>query len=74
MMPRLFDIVPLEQTLEKTKVFETKYACSRSVSVSQALHSSSFRRFFMAALADFYAVSVDYLMGRTNTKIPYPEK
>ncbi len=28
----------------------------------------------LAVLADFYAVSVDYLMGRTNTKIPYPEK
>lgn len=26
------------------------------------------------ALADFYGVSVDYLMGRTNTKKPYPKK
>ena len=25
-------------------------------------------------LADFYAVSVDYLLGRTNTKTPYPKK
>lgn len=25
-------------------------------------------------LADFYKVSVDYLMGRTNTKTPYPKK
>lgn len=25
-------------------------------------------------LADFYAVSVDYLMGRTNVKKPYPKK
>lgn len=25
-------------------------------------------------LADFYNVSVDYLMGRTNTKTPYPKK
>lgn len=25
-------------------------------------------------LADFYKVSVDYLMGRTNTKDPYPKK
>ena len=25
-------------------------------------------------LADFYAVSVDYIMGRTNTKTPYPKK
>ena len=25
-------------------------------------------------LADFYGVSVDYLLGRTNTKIPYPKK
>ena len=25
-------------------------------------------------LADFYEVSVDYLLGRTNTKIPYPKK
>ena len=26
------------------------------------------------ALADFYHVSVDYLMGRTSTKKPYPKK
>lgn len=25
-------------------------------------------------LADFYNVSVDYLMGRTNRKEPYPKK
>jgi transcriptional regulator with XRE-family HTH domain len=25
-------------------------------------------------LADFYKVSVDYLLGRTNTKTPYPRK
>lgn len=24
-------------------------------------------------LADFYGVSVDYLMGRTNVKAPYPK-
>ena len=25
-------------------------------------------------LADFYNVSIDYLLGRTNTKTPYPKK
>ena len=25
-------------------------------------------------LADFYGVSVDYLLGRTSTKQPYPKK
>ena len=25
-------------------------------------------------LADFYGVSVDYLLGRTNIKKPYPKK
>ena len=25
-------------------------------------------------LADFYGVSVDYLLGRTNSKNPYPKK
>lgn len=25
-------------------------------------------------LADFYNVSVDYLLGRTNIKTPYPKK
>lgn len=25
-------------------------------------------------LADFYGVSVDYLLGRTNIKQPYPKK
>ena len=28
----------------------------------------------LAALADFYQVSVDYLMGRTDRKEPYPKK
>ena len=26
------------------------------------------------ALADFYGVSIDYLLGRTNSKNPYPKK
>lgn len=26
------------------------------------------------SLADFYGVSVDYLMGRTDEKTPYPRK
>lgn len=25
-------------------------------------------------LADFYHVSIDYLLGRTSTKTPYPKK
>ena len=25
-------------------------------------------------LADFYDVSIDYLLGRTSTKTPYPKK
>ena len=28
----------------------------------------------LETLADFYSVSVDYLLGRTNTKTPYPKK
>lgn len=28
----------------------------------------------LEALADFYGVSVDYLLGRTNVKTPYPKK
>ena len=27
----------------------------------------------LVALADFYGVSVDYLLGRTNIKTPYPQ-
>ncbi len=26
------------------------------------------------AMADFYSVSIDYLLGRTNEKQPYPKK
>lgn len=29
---------------------------------------------YAAKLADFYAVSVDYLLCRTNVKTPYPKK
>ncbi len=28
----------------------------------------------LETLADFYSVSVDYLLGRTNAKTPYPKK
>ena len=28
----------------------------------------------LGTLADFYGVSVDYLMGRTDEKVPYPRK
>lgn len=28
----------------------------------------------LQALADFYQVSTDYLLGRTSSKIPYPKK
>ena len=28
----------------------------------------------LCALADFYQVSVDYLLGRTDQKAPYPSK
>jgi transcriptional regulator with XRE-family HTH domain len=28
----------------------------------------------LETLADHYGVSVDYLMGRTNVKTPYPKK
>lgn len=29
---------------------------------------------FAEKLADYYGVSVDYLLGRTNEKRPYPKK
>ncbi len=29
---------------------------------------------YVEKLADFYGVSVDYLLGRTNIKEPYPKK
>ncbi len=29
---------------------------------------------YAAKLADYYGVSVDYLLCRTNTKTPYPKK
>lgn len=29
---------------------------------------------FADKLADYYGVSVDYLLGRTNVKKPYPKK
>lgn len=28
----------------------------------------------LVKLADFYGVSIDYLLGRTDTKTPYPKK
>ena len=28
----------------------------------------------LCALADYYSVSVDYLLGRTDVKTPYPKK
>ena len=29
---------------------------------------------YACKLADYYGVSVDYLLGRTNVKTPYPKK
>lgn len=29
---------------------------------------------YAGKLADYYGVSVDYLIGRTNVKTPYPKK
>ena len=29
---------------------------------------------YACKLADYYGVSVDYLLGRTNIKTPYPKK
>ena len=29
---------------------------------------------YASKLADYYGVSVDYLIGRTNVKTPYPKK
>ena len=29
---------------------------------------------YASRLADYYKVSVDYLLGRTNIKTPYPKK
>ena len=28
----------------------------------------------LSRLADFYGVSIDYLLGRTNQKTPYPKR
>ena len=58
----------------------TQEDLSRVLSCTQACYSNyeNGRREIPAEvlgmLADFYGVSVDYLMGRTNTKTPYPKK
>ena len=58
----------------------TQADLARELSCTQACYSNyeNGRREIppavLSALADFYGVSVDYLMGRTNTKTPYPKK
>ena len=52
---------------ELLKIHQTTYSDYERESLNipiSALHT----------LADFYDVSVDYLLGRTNTKQPYPKK
>ena len=55
------------QVAERLKVHQTTYSDYElgrlNVPVS-ALHT----------LADYYGVSVDYLLGRTDVKTPYPKK
>ena len=56
-----------KQLAERLKVHQTTYSdyeLGRLNIPVTALH----------ALADFYNVSIDYLLCRTNTKIPYPKK
>ena len=55
------------QVAELLKVHQTTYSdyeLGRLTVPVSALHT----------LADYYGVSVDYLLGRTDVKTPYPQK
>lgn len=53
---------------------------ARLLHVSQATYSRyekgelSIPHYALSALADYYGTSVDYLLGRTDRKEPYPDQ
>ena len=53
---------------------------AESLGISQTVYSRYERGFqtipvvHLLKLADFYQVSIDYILGRTNTSKPYPAK
>ncbi len=53
----------LAELLQVHQTTYSDYELERSNLPIAALHK----------LADFYGVSVDYLLGRTNVKVPYPK-
>lgn len=72
MYPRLRDLREdrdLSQR-EVAKLLEmSQTGCSKYETGENDIPTSVLQR-----LADFYNVSVDYLLGRTNQKVPYPKK
>ena len=58
----------------------TQKDISKIINCDQSLYSKYEREERMLPLhlaeklADYYGVSVDYLLGRTNIKTPYPKK
>ena len=59
----------LTQQQVADKLFITRSAYSNYENGSRA-----FPLDILSKLADIYGTSVDYLIGRTNTKKPYPKK
>lgn len=58
----------------KQKQIADYLMCDQSLYSKYERGERSFPLEYADRLADFYGVSVDYLLGRTNVKEPYPKR
>ena len=58
----------------KQKELATYLMCDQSLYSKYEREERPLPLEMACALADFYHVSIDYLVGRTDTKAPYPKK
>ena len=58
----------------KQKQIAEYLLCDQSLYSKYERNERSLPLEYACKLADFYGVSVDYLLGRTNIKTPYPKK
>ena len=59
---------------KKQKEIADYLVCDQSLYSKYERGERPFPLEYADKLADFYGVSVDYLLGRTNIKEPYPKK
>lgn len=72
------DISRLKEIREDRDLYQTDVASHLKIKQQQYSEYEIGKRLipinYLSELADFYDVSIDYLLNKTNVKIPYPKK